>query len=53
MGADNDLLIGMDDVAGEFVEIAIVLAGTDVVDTFEDDEPTQAGLCEDVAIEPR
>lgn len=42
VGAQDELLIGTDHVASKRIEVAIGFAGTDIVDAFENHEPTDA-----------
>src|SRR5215475_14092156 len=49
----DDLLIGLKDVVSESVQVAVDRASTEIVYAFEDDEPPNARLRQNVAVEAR
>ena len=53
MSANDDLSVGIDNVLCRGLEVAPVLARANVIYPFEDHEPTNAGLRQDVAVQPR
>src|SRR5215472_2691525 len=50
MGANDNLPVSVGNVYGHGIEIARALARANVIYAFEDHEPTNAGLCQHVAI---
>ena len=53
MSADDDLPVGIDHFLGRGIEVALALARAKVIYPLEDHEPTNAGLREHVAVQPR